>query len=158
MRRNRRLNQAAASPAAPNLNIIAPPPPTVSNLKFNDLNFLRLNSATRVLSYLEVTRTNARIELPISSLWHCPILQVRCLLVIAAFNDRVFSQLKYEDVKPTPTMKLDRDNDEVYKNTMNVVKAVLLSNQEVMASQPEDIFNHVKVNAILSKSLVRDYL
>ena len=90
--------------------------------------------------------------------WHCPILQVRCLLVIAAFNDRVFSQLKYEDVKPTPTMKLDRDNDEVYKNTMNVVKAVLLSNQEVMASQPEDIFNHVKVNAILLRGPVRDYL
>ena len=43
-------------------------------------------------------------------------------------------------------MKLDRENDSVYRDTMNVVKAVLQSNQEVMGSKPDEIFVLVKVS------------
>ena len=43
-------------------------------------------------------------------------------------------------------MKLDREHDCVYRDTMSVVKAVLLSNQDIMDSKPDDIFLLVKVN------------
>nr|XP_026690959.1 focal adhesion kinase 1 isoform X2 [Ciona intestinalis] len=50
----------------------------------------------------------------------------------------------FEEVKPTPTMKLDREGDAVYRDTMLVVKAVLQANQEVMAAKPDEIFVLVK--------------
>nr|CAB3265269.1 focal adhesion kinase 1 [Phallusia mammillata] len=53
-------------------------------------------------------------------------------------------KLTLEEVKPTPTMKLDRSKDAVYRDTMNVVKSVLQANQEVMNAQPDDIFILVK--------------
>lgn len=42
-------------------------------------------------------------------------------------------------------MKLDRDGDNVYRDTMNVVKSVLRTNQRVMEASPDNIFNFVKV-------------
>uniref|UniRef100_H2YTL0 non-specific protein-tyrosine kinase n=1 Tax=Ciona savignyi TaxID=51511 RepID=H2YTL0_CIOSA len=45
---------------------------------------------------------------------------------------------------PTPTMKLDREGDTVYRDTMLVVKAVLQANQEIMGAKSEEIFVLVK--------------
>jgi len=42
-------------------------------------------------------------------------------------------------------MKVDRSNDAVYRDTMNVVKAVLQTNQETMNGKPDDLFTLVKV-------------
>uniref|UniRef100_H2YTK8 non-specific protein-tyrosine kinase n=1 Tax=Ciona savignyi TaxID=51511 RepID=H2YTK8_CIOSA len=50
----------------------------------------------------------------------------------------------FEEVKPTPTMKLDREGDTVYRDTMLVVKAVLQANQEIMGAKSEEIFVLVK--------------
>lgn len=43
-------------------------------------------------------------------------------------------------------MKLDRENDLVYRDTMNVVKAAIQSNQQIMGSNADDIFVLVKVS------------
>ncbi|XP_076804067.1 focal adhesion kinase 1-like isoform X3 [Clavelina lepadiformis] len=53
-------------------------------------------------------------------------------------------KLSLEEVKPTPTMKLDREGDSVYRDTMNVVKSVLTTNHETMDAQPDEIFILVK--------------
>uniref|UniRef100_H2YTK2 non-specific protein-tyrosine kinase n=1 Tax=Ciona savignyi TaxID=51511 RepID=H2YTK2_CIOSA len=47
-------------------------------------------------------------------------------------------------LSPTPTMKLDREGDTVYRDTMLVVKAVLQANQEIMGAKSEEIFVLVK--------------
>lgn len=49
-------------------------------------------------------------------------------------------------MKTAPTMQLNRDSDEVYKNTMEVVKAVLGMNSITMDAKAEDLFNSVKVS------------
>ena len=43
-------------------------------------------------------------------------------------------------------MKLDREGDNVYRDTMSVVKSVLQSNQRVMEAGPDDVFIFVKVS------------
>lgn len=67
----------------------------------------------------------------------------------------LFLQPKFEEVKPPPTLKMDRTNDAVYKDTMNVVKCVVMANQETMQAQPETIFNNVKVRVHVGLSLLR---
>jgi len=42
-------------------------------------------------------------------------------------------------------MKLDRKDDNVYRDTMNIVKSVVQSNRKVMEAGPDDIFMFVKV-------------
>ena len=48
-------------------------------------------------------------------------------------------------------MKLDREGDNVYRDTMSVVKSVLQSNHRVMEAGPDDIFNFVKVWILFSE-------
>ena len=45
-------------------------------------------------------------------------------------------------------MKLDRDGDNVYRDTMRVVKSVLQTNQYVMEANPDRIFELVKVRFV----------
>uniref|UniRef100_H2YTL1 non-specific protein-tyrosine kinase n=1 Tax=Ciona savignyi TaxID=51511 RepID=H2YTL1_CIOSA len=63
---------------------------------------------------------------------------------IFGISTSILLQATFEEVKPTPTMKLDREGDTVYRDTMLVVKAVLQANQEIMGAKSEEIFVLVK--------------
>jgi len=60
----------------------------------------------------------------------------------------------FEEVKPTQTMKIDRDGDKVYLDTMMVVKSVLQANQEIMVASSNQILNHVKNIGTMLKQLM----
>ena len=57
------------------------------------------------------------------------------------------SQVEFEEVKPTPTMQIDRRDDKVYHDTMMVVKSVLQANQAILKANSNEILGHVKVSS-----------
>jgi len=63
-------------------------------------------------------------------------------------------KVPFEEVKPTQTMKIDRDGDKVYLDTMMVVKSVLQANQEIMVASSNQILNHVKNIGTMLKQLM----
>jgi len=53
-------------------------------------------------------------------------------------------KVEFQEVKPAPTMQIDRNNDEIYKTTMQVVKAVLEANHNILKAKSSQILEHVK--------------
>lgn len=63
-------------------------------------------------------------------------------------------KVEFEEVRPTPTMQIDRSEDAVYRDTMMVVKAVLQANQAILRASSNEILDHVKVIGNSLKKLV----
>ena len=61
-------------------------------------------------------------------------------------NKYVFNKMEFQEVKPTPTMKIDRNNDEIYETTMQVVRAVLEANHNILKAKSSQILEYVKVD------------
>jgi len=53
-------------------------------------------------------------------------------------------KMEFQEVKPTPTMQIDRNNDEIYKTTMQVVKSVLEANHNILKAKSGQILEYVK--------------
>ncbi|XP_077971067.1 focal adhesion kinase 1-like isoform X2 [Styela clava] len=63
------------------------------------------------------------------------------------------TKIQLEEVKTAPTMQLNRDEDDVYKHTMEVVKAVLGMNNMTMNAKPDELFASVKTVGAALKQL-----
>ena len=50
----------------------------------------------------------------------------------------------FQELKPTPTAKLDRTNDVVYESTTSVVRAVMSLSQVVQHHQTSEYLENVK--------------
>lgn len=62
-------------------------------------------------------------------------------------------KVEFEEVKPTPTMQIDRRDDKVYHDTMMVVKSVLQANQAILKANSNEILGHVKTIGSALKQL-----